>query len=173
MDKKKTKKIFLVSILLLTKDGDLVIKRSADSRYAPGKWNSPGGHVEPGESDIDAAIRELNEETGIRTSRDELVRLDLVKGIKERDTDGNPFEIDYQRFMLRLPDTFKLKQIKQSKESSGVKVIGLKELKQYAEHPEQFEDEYVTGGAPEFLHKNWDMIVSVCKGAVRSFIPKP
>src|SRR5947209_4566819 len=31
-------------------------------------WNFPKGHFEPGESTIDAALRELEEETGIKKS---------------------------------------------------------------------------------------------------------
>jgi len=33
--------------------------------FGAGMIMGPGGHVEPGESDIDAAVRELHEETGI------------------------------------------------------------------------------------------------------------
>jgi 8-oxo-dGTP pyrophosphatase MutT (NUDIX family) len=32
-----------------------------------GKWLYPGGHIEPGQSPAEAAIREVEEETGIRT----------------------------------------------------------------------------------------------------------
>ena len=36
-------------------------------------WDYPKGHVDPGESDLDAAMRELKEETGIAT-------VDLIPG---------------------------------------------------------------------------------------------
>lgn len=42
----------------------LVLKRSADVRYA-GQWRMVGGKVEENETATDAAIRELQEETGL------------------------------------------------------------------------------------------------------------
>lgn len=42
----------------------LILKRSADVRYA-GQWRMVGGKVEENETATDAAIRELQEETGL------------------------------------------------------------------------------------------------------------
>lgn len=44
------------------RDGKLLIGRRSDS----GKWNLPGGHMEPGEDPEKAAVRELLEETGLK-----------------------------------------------------------------------------------------------------------
>lgn len=49
---------------------------------APGRgiWSLPGGHVEPGETAMAAAQRELGEETGIAANLDHLVGLfDIVR----------------------------------------------------------------------------------------------
>lgn len=43
----------------------LLIRRAAHLR-AGGVWCFPGGHIEPGESEADALIREMNEELGAR-----------------------------------------------------------------------------------------------------------
>lgn len=50
----------VATVALLCRDRLLVGRRSDD-----GRWNLPGGHVDSGESPVDAALRELKEETGI------------------------------------------------------------------------------------------------------------
>ena len=49
----------------------LLLKRSKKVKN-PGLWNFPGGNVDPGDTIINAAIRELREEIGRRVSADEL-----------------------------------------------------------------------------------------------------
>lgn len=57
------------SLVFLTKDDAiLLLKGAPNKRLWANKYNGIGGHVEPGESPLQCAIRELREETGI-TSR--------------------------------------------------------------------------------------------------------
>jgi 8-oxo-dGTP pyrophosphatase MutT (NUDIX family) len=54
---------------LLVRDGTLLMMKRAPHRRAyPDCWSFPGGHVEAGESDVDALKRELAEEIGIAVS---------------------------------------------------------------------------------------------------------
>ncbi|MEM2007214.1 MAG: NUDIX hydrolase [Sulfolobales archaeon] len=55
--------IAAVAAVLMLDDRILLIKR----KYPPavGKWSLPGGVIEPGEGLVDAARRELKEETGL------------------------------------------------------------------------------------------------------------
>lgn len=46
--------------LVIREDEVLLVK----DRY--GRWTLPKGHVEPGETDEEAALREIREETGVR-----------------------------------------------------------------------------------------------------------
>lgn len=46
------------------RDGRVLLAQRAGPLFA-GVWSLPGGHVEPGERAIDAAARELLEETGV------------------------------------------------------------------------------------------------------------
>ncbi|NDB59010.1 NUDIX hydrolase [bacterium] len=43
----------------------LILRRGESAPWMPGRYCLPGGHVEPNETNTSAAIRELNEETGI------------------------------------------------------------------------------------------------------------
>jgi ADP-ribose pyrophosphatase YjhB (NUDIX family) len=58
----------------LAYDGDgrlLLIRRRNDP--GSGLWSVPGGRVEPGESDAQAVVREMAEETGLMVEPGELV----------------------------------------------------------------------------------------------------
>jgi mutator protein MutT len=61
-------KPFALSVKAVIRDAAgrvLILKRSADSKNNPGKWDFPGGKVDAGE-DIDSALlREVSEETGL------------------------------------------------------------------------------------------------------------
>lgn len=51
--------------VLVLRDGRLLLLRRAGSHGA-GTWSTPGGHLDPGESPEQCAIREVEEETGVR-----------------------------------------------------------------------------------------------------------
>ena len=57
--------------------GIWVLKRPDDMRSHPGQYALPGGSIDPGEDDIGAALRELEEEVGVHVEREAVLgRLD-------------------------------------------------------------------------------------------------
>lgn len=56
-----------VKVIVFHMDGRcLVLKRSMASKGNPGKWDFPGGKIDPGEVPEEAAKREAREETGLQ-----------------------------------------------------------------------------------------------------------
>jgi 8-oxo-dGTP diphosphatase len=55
---------------LLVRNGRLLLgRRSPDKRLCPNAWDLLGGHVETGETEQEALVRELQEEIGVRPTR--------------------------------------------------------------------------------------------------------
>jgi 8-oxo-dGTP diphosphatase len=61
----KRERVPCVGAVIARDDGRLLLIQRGNE---PGRglWSLPGGHVEPGESEVDAVAREVLEETGLR-----------------------------------------------------------------------------------------------------------
>lgn len=66
-----------VGVVCLRGEEVLLIRRGRPPKQ--GEWSLPGGRIEPGERAIDAALRELHEETGVEAEITGLV--DVVDGL--------------------------------------------------------------------------------------------
>lgn len=66
-----------VGVVCLRDETVLLIRRGKPPRM--GEWSLPGGRIEPGEKALDAALRELKEETGVTARITGL--LDVVDGL--------------------------------------------------------------------------------------------
>jgi mutator protein MutT len=68
----------------LVRDGRvLLVHRSPDRRAYPNVWDLPGGHIETGETELAALVREIREELGVQiatSSVSHLCRLSAGRG---------------------------------------------------------------------------------------------
>ncbi len=62
----------------------LVLRRGPSGR-SPGSWETVHGHIEPGETPVQAALREVREETGLEPAR--LYNLSRVEAFYRHRTD--------------------------------------------------------------------------------------
>ncbi|MDE2361742.1 MAG: NUDIX domain-containing protein [Hyphomicrobiales bacterium] len=62
-----------VAVYIALIDNDrLFVMRRANTGYRDGEWAMPAGHVESGETPPEAALRELQEETGVTAKPEDL-----------------------------------------------------------------------------------------------------
>lgn len=64
--------------IALERDGELFFLRRKNTGWQDGMLTLPSGHVDKGEYPSDAAVRELEEETGIKVTHEDLELLGVV-----------------------------------------------------------------------------------------------
>jgi ADP-ribose pyrophosphatase YjhB (NUDIX family) len=60
-----TERVLQAGGLVVRDDGDRLAVLLVRAKKDPGVWVFPKGHIEPGESAADAAVREVQEESGV------------------------------------------------------------------------------------------------------------
>jgi len=63
----------IVSAAIVIENGRVLLSRRKKGSHLEGRWEFPGGKVEPGEDPRAALVRELEEELGIHTTATEIV----------------------------------------------------------------------------------------------------
>lgn len=83
----RTERIELTTLCLVRRGGQILLQNRVKADWRG--YALPGGHVEPGESIVDAVVREIREETGL------ILRRVSLRGVKQ-------FPIDAGRYVVFL-----------------------------------------------------------------------
>lgn len=133
-----------LTVLCLIQDGNRILLQNRVKKDWQG-YTLPGGHVEPGESFVDAVIREMKEETGLDILKPRLV------GIKQ-------FPIDDGRYIVLLfktesfsgqvvsSDEGEMKWVKYDRLSAINTVDDLDDLLKVFNDPDLNEFQYLVDG---------------------------
>jgi 8-oxo-dGTP diphosphatase len=79
-----------VVVAALVRQGRVLLVHRSPSRLAyPGVWDLPGGHIEPGETELVALSREMQEELGVRIGTGSAIHLCRV----DAGTAGEPVRL--------------------------------------------------------------------------------
>jgi mutator protein MutT len=77
-DQLKEGEYHLAVVVIVRDNNEFLITQRHPSKLCGLMWEFSGGAVQAGEKSIDAAVRELGEETGIVTSKEELKYMDTI-----------------------------------------------------------------------------------------------
>lgn len=89
-----------VVVLLLIRDSVWLAKRCAKDRPYCGLWAAPGGSMDPGETPLQTAVREVREETGLEIAPERFVYGSRTEHAYDN---GTPFSMHW--FYVRLVDS--------------------------------------------------------------------
>ena len=145
-----------LAVLCLIRDGDKVLLQNRVKKDWPG-YTLPGGHVECGESFVDAVIREMKEETGLTIMKPKMV------GIKQFPMKNGRYEEGRYIVLLFVAEQFtgevvsseegEMEWVKRSNVSKISAVDDLEELLQVFENPDITEFQYLVDG------DNWEAVL--------------
>ena len=133
-----------LTVLCLIQDGDRVLLQNRVKNDWKG-YTLPGGHVEPGESFVDAVVREMREETGLTVTDPKLV------GVKQFPIEGGRylvllFKAEHFTGEVVSSDEGKMEWIPYSMLSEVSAVDDLSDLLKVINDPSLNEFQYVVEG---------------------------
>ena len=112
----------VVGVIVVVRRGDQVLLAQRSRGTYLGKWGFPGGHVERGETIVEAGLRELREETGVTAEpRGVLTHLDVM----DRKPDGS---VSFHYVLLAVLADWRSGEAVAADDAAAVRWITLKEM---------------------------------------------
>lgn len=146
----RTEKVELTTLCMIRRGDQILLQNRVKKDWCG--YALPGGHVEPGESIVDAVIREMKEETGLTIQTPQLC------GIKQFPIDGGRylvflFRADHFEGQLLSSDEGRMEWVDRRGVEKLNTVADLEELLTVMERHDLTEFQYIVDG------DNWTVSV--------------
>lgn len=97
--------LVLSKTIVFNGDGKLLtLRRSDDSHHRPGGFDLPGGKLDEGESVLEGALREAEEESGLHLSADNMQLVFADNHVGRRGSDEEDLNIIWIGYVTKLVD---------------------------------------------------------------------
>ena len=140
---KRTENVELTVLCLIRQGSQILLQNRIKADWAG--YTLPGGHVEPGESIVDAVIREMREETGLTITTPKLC------GVKQFPIEGGRYLVflfiaDQFEGTLRSSEEGKMEWVERNRIAQYATVSDLEEMLQVMEREDMTEFQYLVNG---------------------------
>lgn len=132
-------KRYVVGIVI--QNDDVVLIQKQKPSFLKGKWNFPGGHIEVGETPVEAIVREFYEETGVATSEFDWNILGQEEGIFNGDEENKPFS--FQLFNCHYINMRRIVNLVETTTEEKISVFNINDILEL-ENKDNFVSDVVT-----------------------------
>lgn len=125
-----------VTIIIINQEKQILLQKRAAKKVAPNMWSLTAGHVDCGELEKEAALRETEEELGIPNLQlDDFELIDIVKTMRNR---GKHINNKFDNIFLLKTNLKESEFVLQESEVAQVKYFSIDEMKEICQNKDKY-----------------------------------
>lgn len=126
-----------ISVFIMNHAKQILLQKRAAKKVAPNMWSLTAGHVESGEDVKQAALRETEEELGIRNLKlEDFELIDIKKAMRSR---GNHINNKFDYLFLLKTDKKINEFVLQETEVADVKYFSIDEIREICQNKDKYD----------------------------------